>query len=210
MHNKSHNLHLILCLNYAYIFPGVGKFYSVNFPLKDGVTDEQYSERIFKPIIQATISTFKPTAIVLQCGADSLAGDRLGCFNVTSMGHGSCVDFVKGFNLPLLVLGGGGYTISSVARCWCYETACLLEADISLGKIPANEYSEYFAPDQSLFVPATGGMENQNTHGYVEKAKNKVSKREHTANFDWNTVLFSVEKAAISISQYVLVNWNLY
>ncbi len=88
-------------------------------------------------------------------------GDRLGCFNVTSMGHGACVDFVKNFNLPLLVLGGGGYTISSVARCWTYETACLLEADIALGKIPPNEYSEYFAPDQSLFVPATGGMENQ-------------------------------------------------
>ena len=88
-------------------------------------------------------------------------GDRLGCFNVTSMGHGACVEFVKNFNLPLLVLGGGGYTISSVARCWTYETACLLEADIPLGKIPPNEYSEYFAPDQSLFVPATGGMENQ-------------------------------------------------
>lgn len=50
-----------------------GKYYAVNFPLKDGITDEQYSEKIFKPIIQATISTFKPTAIVLQCGADSLA-----------------------------------------------------------------------------------------------------------------------------------------
>ena len=77
------------------------------------------------------------------------------------MGHGACVEYVKNFNLPLLVLGGGGYTISSVARCWTYETACLLEADIALGKIPPNEYSEYFAPDQSLFVPATGGMENQ-------------------------------------------------
>jgi hypothetical protein len=27
----------------------------VNFPLKDGVTDEQYSERVFKPIIRAVI-----------------------------------------------------------------------------------------------------------------------------------------------------------
>jgi len=25
----------------------------------------------------------------------------------------------------------------------------------------SHRYSEYFAPDQSLFVPATGGMENQ-------------------------------------------------
>ena len=29
-----------------------------------------------------------------------------------------CVQFVKTFNLPMLVLGGGGYTIKNVARCW--------------------------------------------------------------------------------------------
>ena len=29
-----------------------------------------------------------------------------------------CVQYVKTFNLPLLVLGGGGYTIKNVARCW--------------------------------------------------------------------------------------------
>ncbi len=64
-----------------------GKYYAVNFPLKDGVTDEQYSEKIFKPIISQCISTFKPTAIVLQCGADSLTGDRLGCFNLSLKGQ---------------------------------------------------------------------------------------------------------------------------
>jgi acetoin utilization deacetylase AcuC-like enzyme len=26
----------------------------------------------------------------------------------------------------MLVLGGGGYTIRNVARCWTYETGCLL------------------------------------------------------------------------------------
>lgn len=29
-----------------------------------------------------------------------------------------CVEFVKGFKIPLLVLGGGGYTVRNVARCW--------------------------------------------------------------------------------------------
>ena len=42
-----------------------------------------------------------------------------------------CVKFVRGFNIPTLVLGGGGYTVRNVARCWTYETASLLEADIS-------------------------------------------------------------------------------
>ena len=42
-----------------------------------------------------------------------------------STGHAECVDFVRRYNLPLLLLGGGGYTIRNVARCWTYETAVL-------------------------------------------------------------------------------------
>ena len=29
---------------------------------------------------------YRPSAVVLQCGADSLAGDRLGCFNLSLRG----------------------------------------------------------------------------------------------------------------------------
>ncbi|EHB08651.1 Histone deacetylase 1 [Heterocephalus glaber] len=54
---------------------------------------------------------FQPSAVVLQCGSDSLSGDHLGCFNLTIKGHAKCVEFVKSFNLPMLMLGGGGYTI---------------------------------------------------------------------------------------------------
>ena len=59
---------------------------------------------------------YKPTAIVLQCGADSLTGDKLGPFNLTLRGHGSCVALCKSFGVPLLLLGGGGYTVKNVAR----------------------------------------------------------------------------------------------
>lgn len=71
--------------------------------------------------------------IVLQCGADSLAGDRLGCFNLSSSGHSDCVAFVKKFNIPLLLLGGGGYTIRNVSRVWTLETAIALGETISDG-----------------------------------------------------------------------------
>lgn len=30
----------------------------------------------------------------------------------------------------MLVLGGGGYTIRNVARCWCYETACCCNVEL--------------------------------------------------------------------------------
>jgi acetoin utilization deacetylase AcuC-like enzyme len=38
---------------------------------------------------------YRPSAIVLQCGADSLTGDRLGVFNLTLHGHAECVRFMK-------------------------------------------------------------------------------------------------------------------
>ena len=132
------------------------------------------------------VSCFQPSAVVLQCGADSLAGDRLGTFSLSNRcqptvsmipriqanqihecilhrnvfnerltskdstgfyangtekgivedqycrlshlawhkpdarGHGHCVEKVAALGLPLLVLGGGGYTVKNVAR-WCSQ-----------------------------------------------------------------------------------------
>ena len=62
-----------------------GKYYAVNFPLRDGVDDESY-EMIFKPVMAKVMEVYRPSAVVLQCGADSLAGDRLGCFNLSLRG----------------------------------------------------------------------------------------------------------------------------
>lgn len=66
------------------------------------------SFQVFKPVISNVMEFYRPTAIVLQCGADSLAGDRLGCFSLSTRGHGECVKFVKNLNVPTLVVGGGG------------------------------------------------------------------------------------------------------
>lgn len=38
-----------------------------------------------------------------------------------------CVEFVKSFKIPLLVLGGGGYTVRNVARCWWVGQTIRLE-----------------------------------------------------------------------------------
>ena len=46
-------------------------------------------------IIRSVMEKYRPGAVVLQCGADSLTGDRLGCFNLTLKGHGDCVRFVQ-------------------------------------------------------------------------------------------------------------------
>ena len=66
-----------------------GKYYAVNFPLRDGIDDESY-EMIFKPVMAKVMEMYRPSAVVLQCGADSLAGDRLGCFNLSLRGRCTC------------------------------------------------------------------------------------------------------------------------
>ena len=48
-----------------------GKYYSLNVPLRDGIDDAGYAY-VFKPVVQNVIEKYRPTAIVLQCGADSL------------------------------------------------------------------------------------------------------------------------------------------
>jgi len=150
---------------------GKGKNYAINFPLKDGIDDESY-QSIFKPIIQAVMDWYRPGAVVIQCGADSLSGDRLGCFNLSVKGHAECISFLKNFNIPLLVLGGGGYTIKNVARCWAYETAVVLDAELE-DELPYNDYLEYYGPDYRLHI-TPNNMENQNSKDYLEKCKIKI------------------------------------
>lgn len=119
---------------------GQGKNYSVNFPLRDGITDTTYKS-IFEPVIESVMKYYQPEAVVLQCGGDSLSGDRLGCFNLSMDGHANCVNYVKSFGLPTLVLGGGGYTMRNVARTWAYETGVLVGQDMDR-TLPYNEYYE--------------------------------------------------------------------
>lgn len=150
---------------------GKGKFYAVNFPLRDGIDDDAY-ESIFKPLISKVMETYQPSAVVLQCGADSLSGDRLGCFNLTIKGHGRCVEFMKGYNIPLLLVGGGGYTIRNVARCWTYETSVALDTDIP-NELPYNDYFEYFGPDFKLHI-SPSNMNNTNSSEYLDKVKARL------------------------------------
>ena len=167
---------------------GQGKHYSVNFPLRDGVDDTSY-KGIFEPVIKATMDYYQPSAVVLQCGGDSLSGDRLGCFNLSMRGHANCVNFVKSYNLPTLILGGGGYTMRNVARTWAFETGCLV-GDPMQANLPYNDYyevcvsydpfkdkltdvSKYYAPDYELDVRPSN-MDNANSREYLEKIRIQV------------------------------------
>merc|ERR1719334_2963312 len=167
---------------YGDFFPGTGaiedcgvlagKYYAINVPLKEGINDQAY-EYLFKPCISKIIDYYQPGAIVMQMGADSLAGDRLGCFNMTIAGHGECLNYVKSFGLPLLVLGGGGYTLRNVARCWTYETSICVGQQLK-NKLPYNEYYEYFAPDYTLSTMPTN-MVNLNSQNDLQRILKTVN-----------------------------------
>ncbi|RMD43831.1 hypothetical protein DV735_g1351, partial [Chaetothyriales sp. CBS 134920] len=150
---------------------GQGKYYAVNFPLRDGIDDSSY-KGIFEPVIKATMDFYQPSAVVLQCGGDSLSGDRLGCFNLSMKGHANCVRYVKSFNLPTLILGGGGYTMRNVARTWAFETGTLVGEEMH-PNLPFNDYYEYYAPDYELDVRPSN-MDNANSREYLSKILDAV------------------------------------
>lgn len=88
---------------------GKGKYYALNFPLRDGINDGNYKS-VFEPVcdklpkwisikrprnsllhgdfqvIRQVMASYNPAAVVLQCGTDSLAGDKLGCLNLSMRG----------------------------------------------------------------------------------------------------------------------------
>lgn len=168
---------------------GQGKHYAVNFPLRDGIDDESY-KHIFEPVIKAIMDYYRPSAVVLQCGGDSLSGDRLGCFNLSMKGHANCVNFVKSYNLPTLILGGGGYTMRNVARTWAYETGCLVGDEMSQN-LPYNDYYEYYGPDYELDVRPSN-MDNANSKEYLDKILRTVldnlKKTEHAPSVQMQDV----------------------
>ncbi len=48
-------------------------------------------------------------------------------------GHAFPLEFMKRFNVPLVVLGGGGYTIRNVCRAWTYETSLCVDHQLPEG-----------------------------------------------------------------------------
>ncbi|KAM0681664.1 Histone deacetylase 3 [Glugoides intestinalis] len=148
----------------------------INVPLQNGIDDASY-KYIFEPVITNAIKKFKPDAIVYQSGADSLAEDKLGTFNLSIAGHAECLSFVTGFGIPMLVLGGGGYTIHNVARCWAYETAVLCGKKVP-DMIPETDpFRKYFEPNYETNPIFYQKHQNQNKKKYLDSLIGFIQER---------------------------------
>ncbi|KAH9387071.1 histone deacetylase 1/2 [Nematocida major] len=146
---------------------GKGKGASVNVPLDFGIDDESY-HYVFKHVVKMCVDSFVPEAIVMQCGSDSLAADRIGCFGLSIKGHGECVRFVRDLKIPLLVLGGGGYKPKHVSRCWAYETSILCNVDVP-NAIPKNPHSDYLGENAVLHIDLQCEYTNKNVRDNLDR-----------------------------------------
>lgn len=64
---------------------------------------------LYSRVFETVFALFAPDAIVVQCGADALAGDPNGGAGVTARGFCACVSRVLDKKKPTMLLGGGRY-----------------------------------------------------------------------------------------------------
>jgi acetoin utilization protein AcuC len=107
---------------------GVGEGFAVNLPLYPYTEDELYLWA-FREAALPLIKAFNPDTLVTQLGIDSYHSDPLTHLQVTSRGYEEAVKELANLGIPWLALGGGGYDLSAVARCWTLAYGAMLEVD---------------------------------------------------------------------------------
>lgn len=104
---------------------GDGKGYSVNVPLPPGTYDDAYM-KAFDQAVRPLACKFAPDAIVMELGADGLAGDPLTQLRFTNNVYAEVISLMKKIDKPILAVGGGGYNIENTVRAWslCWSSLC--------------------------------------------------------------------------------------
>ena len=70
------------------------------------------------------------------------------------------MEFVVGRGVPVVLLGGGGYTIENVARCWTNETAIALGVQIEEMLPKCEKLVGYFPLGSKLHVDSKPNVVN--------------------------------------------------
>jgi len=147
--------------NGKYLFPGTGfpdeiggneaKGLKLNVPLLPGTGDQAYL-RAFHKIVPDIVRRFRPEIILVQCGADGHAEDRLAHLRLTTNMYNEVVSEMHDLAHELckgrfLLFGGGGYTLANVPRVWTIALAALA------GKKLDNRIPEHWSKE---FLKLTG------------------------------------------------------
>jgi len=106
----------------------------LNLPLKPGAGDEDFRRAWAE--VEQHLQRASPEFVILQCGADSLAGDPIAHLQLSAAAHAYaarrlCHIAAEYGHGRLIALGGGGYNRCNLATAWC----AVLEQMI--GDVPA-------------------------------------------------------------------------
>ena len=106
------------------LYPGTGgptetgqDFSSINIPLPPRTSGRVWL-KAFRHGLNMAVERSRPQAIVLQMGCDAHILDPLGHLEVRVQDWLQAIRDVQDLNVPLLVLGGGGYHLGNVVRMW--------------------------------------------------------------------------------------------
>ncbi|MCS6947952.1 MAG: hypothetical protein NZM12_10085, partial [Steroidobacteraceae bacterium] len=122
-----------------YLYPGTGAASEIgrgsaagtklNIPLPPAATDVEFFAAW--PAVRALLERYEPEFVLLQCGADSLAGDPLTHLRLSARAHRRAAADLCGLADALghgrvLALGGGGYNRANLADAWSGVVEALL------------------------------------------------------------------------------------
>jgi acetoin utilization protein AcuC len=115
-----------------YLYPGTGnkteigsgnaRGTKINLPLNPNSDDDDFINA-FKIVEEFIDNIAKPNLIILQCGADGIAGDPLTHLQYTSKSHSYAANKLhklshKYCNGKIIALGGGGYNQTNIGDGW--------------------------------------------------------------------------------------------
>jgi acetoin utilization protein AcuC len=114
-----------------YLYPGTGasnetgvgraRGTKLNLPIPPGSNDEEFHKAWQR--VEAYIEAAEPEFILMQCGADSLAGDPITTLRWTEEAHATAAASLcrladKHCGGKIIGTGGGGYNRQNLARAW--------------------------------------------------------------------------------------------
>lgn len=110
---------------------GTGVGTKLNLPLEPGAGDDEFYTAWSR--VESFIEASEPEFVLLQCGADSLAGDPITHLNYSPAAHGFAAErlcriadrFADG---RVLAMGGGGYNRDNLARAWTAVVRAFIES----------------------------------------------------------------------------------
>ncbi len=95
-----------------------------NLPVPHGFNDSEMRAALHD-LILPRVASFRPDAVVLQCGADAVEEDPLARLSLSNNAHWEVVAALRPLSPRYLVLGGGGYNPWTVGRLWAGVWAVL-------------------------------------------------------------------------------------